>query len=71
MINYKIVISSNRRHFLIVVDPENNIHYCINFISNNTYFAKETREFRTVEEGSWCHLDGRYILCSESVNYYR
>lgn len=68
MRNYKIMISSNRKRFL--VDPKNNVHYLLNFIGNNDYFAKETREFRTVEEGSWYHLDGRYILCSEDVMSY-
>ena len=68
MRNYKIMISSNRKHFL--VDPKSNIHYYINSISNNDYFAKETREFRTVEEGLWYYLDGTYILCSEDVTPY-
>ena len=68
MRNYKIMISSNRKHFL--VDLESNIHYYINSISDNTYFAKEAREFRTVEDGLWYHLDRRYILCSEDVMHH-
>ena len=70
MRSYKIMISSNRKHFLIVVDPKSEIHYYINSISNNTYFAKETREFRTIEEGLWYHLDGRYVLCNEDLIPY-
>lgn len=68
MRNYKIMISSSRKHF--IVDPKSNIHYYVNSISDNTYFAKETREFRTVEEGLWHYLDGRYILCSEDVMHH-
>ena len=68
MRSYRVFISSMRKHFL--VDLESNIHYYINSISNNTYFAKETREFRTIEEGSWYYLDGRYILCSENTTPY-
>ena len=68
MRNYRIMISSIRKSFL--VDPKNNVHYFLNHIGNNDYFAKETREFRTVEEGSWYYLDGTYILCSEDVRYY-
>ena len=68
MRNYKIMISSNRKRFL--VDPKSNIHYYLDSIRNNSYFAKETREFKTVEEGSWYYLDGRYILCSEDVIHY-
>lgn len=68
MRNYKIMISSNRKSFL--VDPKSNIYYFLNLVGNNDYFAKETREFRTVEEGSCYHLDGRYILCSEDLIPY-
>ena len=62
------MISSSRKHFL--VDPENNVRYLLNFVGNKDYFAKETRELRTVEKGSWYHLDGRYILCSEDMISY-
>ena len=65
MRNYRVFISSNRKSFL--VDSKSRIHYFINYVGNNTYFAKEAMEFRTAEEGSWYHLDGRYILCSEDV----
>lgn len=67
MINYKIMISSNRKPLL--VDPKSNICYSL-YPFSNTYFAKETTEFRTVEEGLWYHLDGRYILCSEDLIPY-
>lgn len=65
MRNYKTIKSSIRKHFL--VDSKSNIHYYLSSISTNSYFAKEIMEFRTVEEGSWYHLDGRYILCSEDM----
>lgn len=65
MRNYRLFISSNRKHFLI--DPENNVHYYLESISNNTYFAKEAMEFRTVEEGIYYYFDKRYILCSEDM----
>lgn len=67
MRNYRAFISI-RRHFL--VDSKNNVHYFLNSFSDNTYFAKKTREFRTVEEGLWYYLDGRYILCSEDVMHH-
>ena len=66
MRNYKITIISSIGKSLLV-DPENNVYY---FLMGNTYFAKEAREFRTVEDGLWYHLDRRYILCSEDVMHH-
>lgn len=68
MRNYRVFINSIRKSFL--VDPKSRIHYFLNHIVNNDYFAKETREFRTVEEGLWYYLDGTYILCSENLIPY-
>ena len=67
MKNYRVLINSIGKSFL--VDLKSRIHYFLNYICN-TYFAKEAREFRTIEEGSWYYLDGRYILCSEDVMHH-
>ena len=63
MKKYRIAVSSNRKHFL--VDPKNSTHYFLSF--DDSYFAKETIRFRTIEEGFYHYFNNRYVLRSDSI----
>ena len=63
MKKYRIAVSSNRKHFL--VDPKNNTYYYL--CDDDSYFAKETIMFRTIEEGFYLYFNNRYVLRSDST----